>query len=246
MDRPLRLLLVEGHERVRHAFARRLRRISDARLVGAVADCASAIPQATRLAPDVVLCEPRATGGMAGLRRLVAAGRPVVVWTSSLTEDEEEHYLRAGVAAVLLKDGDLPALLKSVRSVLLHGTGGRCAHRVLVVDDDAAVRDLLAVVLGAEGYVVRAAENGAEALALIDMERPDLILLDMMMPVMDGWQFAQAYRQRPGPPAPIVVCTAVNNAATSATQIGAAAHLPKPFKLTDLCSCVARNLLPAM
>jgi CheY-like chemotaxis protein len=63
------------------------------------------------------------------------------------------------------------------------------AHRVLVVDHEASVRDLLAEVLAYEGYEVATAQNGAHAMALVDEHPPDVILLDLMMPLMDGFAF---------------------------------------------------------
>src|SRR5919199_497806 len=98
--------------------------------------------------------------------------------------------------------------------------------RVLVVEDDESIRECVQVVLEDEGYDVIEASDGAAALALLDTVWPDVILLDMLMPGMDGWAFAVAYRQRPGPHAPIVVITAAR-----ADQIDAeprTAHAPDP------------------
>ena|SRR5437764_162931 len=112
--------------------------------------------------------------------------------------------------------------------------------RVLVVDDDAGIRDLLDLALAEAGYAVELAGDGAVALAMVDALAPDVILLDMRMPVLDGWAFAEAYRRRPGRRAPIVVMTAARDAPGSAAQIAAAAYLAKPFDLADLIACVAR------
>ncbi len=67
---------------------------------------------------------------------------------------------------------------------------------VLVVDDDPAILTTVSEILQFEGYAVRTATNGAEALRLVEHARPWLILLDMRMPVMDGWGFARALRAR--------------------------------------------------
>jgi len=69
--------------------------------------------------------------------------------------------------------------------------------RVLVVEDQPDLRSLLSELLEAEGYSVRAAEHGAAALALIEQEAPDVVLLDLMMPVMDGRGFLEAAQQQP-------------------------------------------------
>ena len=116
--------------------------------------------------------------------------------------------------------------------------------RVLVVDDDEGIRDLVAVVLADQGYEVSVAEHGAAALDLLRKERPAAILLDMRMPVMDGWAFAAAYRQLPAPHAPIIVLTAARDAAQRAAEIGADAALGKPFTVAELAACVAQYARP--
>jgi two-component system, chemotaxis family, chemotaxis protein CheY len=110
--------------------------------------------------------------------------------------------------------------------------------RILVVDDDASIRDLIDFALTDAGYEVLAAPHGAAALQLLARMAPDVILLDMRMPVMDGWQFAQAYRQIPGSHAPIVVLTAAVDAASRAAEIKADGYLAKPFQLAALYQCL--------
>ncbi|CAA9555171.1 MAG: hypothetical protein AVDCRST_MAG88-1052 [uncultured Thermomicrobiales bacterium] len=109
---------------------------------------------------------------------------------------------------------------------------------ILVVDDDEGIREFVSLVLEDEGYEVLTAPHGAAALALVAHRLPAVILLDMRMPVMDGWQFAQAYRQRPGPHAPIIVVTAAREAGERGTQIDAEGVLPKPFHLAELLALV--------
>jgi two-component system chemotaxis response regulator CheY len=82
------------------------------------------------------------------------------------------------------------------------------------------------------------AEHGKAALEAIHEAPPDLVLLDMRMPMMDGWSFAAAYRQLPGPRAPVIVLTAARDAAEYASQIQADAFLAKPFTLSDLFQLV--------
>lgn len=80
---------------------------------------------------------------------------------------------------------------------------------VLVVEDHADLREMLTVLLESEGYTVQAARNGAEALEALAELRPDVILLDLMMPVMDGFEFLEEVEQRQGlEDVPIVVLTA--------------------------------------
>jgi urea transport system substrate-binding protein len=80
------------------------------------------------------------------------------------------------------------------------------AH-ILVVDDDLDMQDVMALALEAGDYQVCRASNGQEALERVEACAPDLILLDMRMPVMDGWAFAAELRRRHGHRIPVVVCT---------------------------------------
>jgi CheY-like chemotaxis protein len=118
----------------------------------------------------------------------------------------------------------------------------RQPFHILIVDDDVSIRTTLTAFLEDEGYSVDAAINGAEALECVARQRPSLILLDMRMPVMDGWAFAGALRAR-GIAVPLVVMTAARDARRWAEEIGATAYVAKPFdlpellnKLADLCA----------
>ena len=108
------------------------------------------------------------------------------------------------------------------------------APLVLVVDDDPDILEAICDILGTESYRVARAKNGLEALERVDAERPDVILLDLMMPVMDGVTFAQALRQRPAASdVPILVISADGNPARAAS-VGARAYLAKPFDIDTL------------
>lgn len=109
--------------------------------------------------------------------------------------------------------------------------------RVLIVDDEPDIRATVSEMLEIEGYDVDEAANGADALLAIERRLPDLILLDMRMPVLDGWGFA-AELQRREVQIPIVVMTAARDAARWATEIAASAALPKPFGFEDLIQTV--------
>ncbi len=127
-----------------------------------------------------------------------------------------------------------------------HGESGQqpvSGTPVLIVEDDptllAAVKDVLAW----EGYPVVTATNGAEALEVVAQQAVSLVILDMRMPVMDGWAFAAALRQREID-LPLLVMTAAPNAQQWAEEIGASGHLAKPFDLDDLLDAVSRYRLP--
>ncbi len=114
----------------------------------------------------------------------------------------------------------------------------RPAHEVLVVDDDPDMLDLVLMTLEDSGYQTVGARDGREALERVSQHMPSLILLDMLMPVMDGWEFARRFHDRYGNAAPIVVSTAAENAQERAAAIGADDVLSKPFDLERLLATV--------
>lgn len=111
---------------------------------------------------------------------------------------------------------------------------------VLVVDDDRDLLDLMAFVLSAEKFAVKTAGDGREALGAVEQEMPDLILLDMKMPVMNGWEFAAEFQRLYDKRAPIVVVTAAENAERRAEEIGATGWISKPFDVSQLIKIVRR------
>jgi len=114
--------------------------------------------------------------------------------------------------------------------------------RVLVVDDDPDILDALSEILEVEGYEVQRARNGREALQRLEHAPPDLVLLDLMMPVMDGWEFARSLNPAARPP--ITVLSADRNVSAKAQEIGALGWLAKPFELSELLAVVRRAIPP--
>jgi CheY-like chemotaxis protein len=117
----------------------------------------------------------------------------------------------------------------------------RC-NDVLIVDDDEDMLEVIELVLRDAGYPTRAALNGRQALDAVAKAMPGLILLDMLMPVMNGWQFAREFRARYGDQVPIVVATAAEHARTRSNGIDAADVLPKPFEVAELLRVVGRHV----
>jgi CheY-like chemotaxis protein len=113
---------------------------------------------------------------------------------------------------------------------------------ILIVDDDPDLLDLVGEVLVERGYRVALSRNGEEALDSIERDVPDLVLLDMRMPVMDGWTFARHLRERHGRSIPIVVMTAAEDSKLRADEIGADSDLGKPFDLQQLHDVVEDTL----
>jgi DNA-binding response OmpR family regulator len=114
------------------------------------------------------------------------------------------------------------------------------ARRVLIVDDDPDIRALLMSVLADDGYDAAAASNGREALEMLDRWSADLVVLDLMMPVMDGWTFAQRMREKKSEQIPIVILSAATDLKRHAATIGAAGLIPKPFDLDTLLPIIER------
>ena len=104
-------------------------------------------------------------------------------------------------------------------------------QRVLVVEDVADLRDFYAILLRDEGYEVACACDGSDALRQLSW-RPDVILLDLMMPVMDGYEFYAQMRKLPGEHPPVIVVSAVTPLRSALPGIHAT--LPKPFDFTQL------------
>lgn len=110
---------------------------------------------------------------------------------------------------------------------------------VLVVDDQPDIRNVIAAILEAEGYRVATAANGREALDRLAAQPPALILLDLHMPVMTGWELHERL-VADGLPIAVVFMTAGEQACIEAERCGAAGCLPKPFELDDLVGVVRR------
>jgi CheY-like chemotaxis protein len=104
--------------------------------------------------------------------------------------------------------------------------------RILIVDDERQNRQLLEVLLEAEGYLLDTAASAEEALAAVARQRPDLILLDVMMPGMDGYQVVARLKANPDTVSiPVVMLTALDdrNSRSHGLMAGAAAFLTKPI-----------------
>ena len=111
-----------------------------------------------------------------------------------------------------------------------------------MVDDDHDIAELVRLALTDEGYEVVIASNGSAALRAMQTMPFDLILLDMRMPMMDGWEFAREYQAGPEPRPPVIVVTAARDAAERAAEIQADGFIAKPFSLEELLGVVRHHL----
>lgn len=114
---------------------------------------------------------------------------------------------------------------------------------ILVIDDSEDLLGAVKTALRRRGYQVVTAENGEVALKRIAERSPQLILLDMRMPIMDGWEFARRFREKYGRSVPIVVMTAAEDSKLRADEVGADSYLGKPFELSDLYEIVEDTAL---
>jgi DNA-binding response OmpR family regulator len=106
-------------------------------------------------------------------------------------------------------------------------------HMVLIVDDEELLRDTLALIFRSINWRVATAANGVEALAAVERDPPSLILLDLVMPTMDGREVARELKRR-GSAAPIVLMTIFPDGAEAAREIEAVGYLAKPFDINHL------------
>jgi DNA-binding response OmpR family regulator len=115
--------------------------------------------------------------------------------------------------------------------------------RILVVEDDELLREALAEVLADDGHDVRTATNGVDALGELEVWEPEVIVLDLMMPIMDGFAFREEQRRRDlRSDVPVLVLSAVRDLDAAADRVDAAACLPKPFRLEEVLASVSTLL----
>lgn len=113
------------------------------------------------------------------------------------------------------------------------------ARKILIVEDDHNIRELLRLYLEREGYEVSEAENGAIGLSKWKAESPDMMLLDVMMPIMDGWQVCKEIRTS-GSAMPIVMITAKGETMdkVSGLELGADDYIVKPLEMREVVARV--------
>jgi PAS domain S-box-containing protein len=203
---------------------------------------------ARQLQPDLITLDLLMdVDGLAVLQQLkmdpVTAGIPVVIVS---VVPESEKGLVLGASEYLTKPIDEGALMERVRQ-LLQPADGNGRGKILVVDDEKDIIGWLKAALGHHGYEVHEAYNGQQALLKVDQEQPDLIILDMMMPVMDGRTTLNRLRQRgTGRHVPVIVLSAntIDDADERAMMqgMGVREFLHKPVSVNELVSEVQKHL----
>ena len=150
---------------------------------------------------------------------------------------EERRAIGAGARSYLSKPVDADGLVSAVRCLLGSEVGS-----VLIVEDNPDTTELLASTLVENGLTVRTAANGREGLDRLAEGVPSAIILDLMMPVMDGWTFCEEKQKDPVlAPIPLVVLSAVAPQDPRNASVRAVGHIPKPIDVEKLLAAVESN-----
>ena len=134
---------------------------------------------------------------------------------------------------------------EEARRPLLFTESHDAMKKLLLVDDVPEVIDLLSVFLRSKGYAVTKASGGEQALALIKKDPPDLVLLDVMMPGMNGYEVCRALRQSPATAElPVILLTSKSQPSDKfwGMEVGANHYVTKPFELQALAELIHRTL----
>jgi excisionase family DNA binding protein len=185
---------------------------------------------------------PRPTGGDPDWLTLGQAAKYLGVAQSTIRKWSDQGLL----SAFYTPGGHRRFRRRDLDSFLARsGRGGRPGPLVLIVDDDPGVRRHVRVSLEAEGYSVREAGDAAEGMAVLEEEKPDLILLDVMMPQVDGWEMLRQVQERHGAGAiPVIMFSGRTDVgAEEAESRGAQAFIGKPFDAEQLVEST-KALLP--
>ena len=178
---------------------------------------------------------------------------PVVMLTAVHEMDSVVRCFEMGVEDYLTRPFNIPFVKSRISSCLRSATVKEKAvrkvdseeHHVLVVDDNSMNRDLLTRRLGREGYDISTAAGGLQALELVDKQRFDLILLDILMPDMDGYEVLEKLKNNDDTrDIPVIMLTAVNEVESVrlCIDLGAEDYLIKPFNSVLLKSRIAATL----
>jgi CheY-like chemotaxis protein len=116
--------------------------------------------------------------------------------------------------------------------------------KILLIDDDSFIISMLTFILTKTGYDITTAQNGVEAIAILSKESVDLIIVDLMMPEMDGFSFLQWLREEAKSSVPAVVLTAMSDLGTTDEALtgGASLLLAKPIKPAELLTAIQKIL----
>ncbi len=209
-------------------------------------DAESALVIARERKPDLISVDlqmPGPSGAeLVEILRHDPETRKIPILVLSKTADQDRGAAM-GAAAVLTKPVTVPRLRETV--LTLFSEAGQLRRRVLVIDDEPAIRLICREVLEAHGFLVREAEDGPAALSEARRFRPDLVLVDVMMPGMDGFELSQRLRaERETALVPIIFVSARGQTSDKvrAFKLGADDYMVKPFDSAELVARVEKAL----
>jgi CheY-like chemotaxis protein len=209
-------------------------------------DSDQALTIAREKKPDLITVDLRMPGvdGLALVEILKhdPETRKIPIVVLSVSEDRD-RATQVGADAYLKKPVDLEPLADTIAHLLAER--GQRRQKILLVDDDPGIRMICRDVLEGQGYLAREAQSGEEALKISRGFRPDLVLVDLMMPGMDGFQLAQQLRgDRETALTPIIFLSARGQTADKvrAFKLGAEDYLVKPFDAAELVARVEKAL----
>ncbi|WP_316809361.1 response regulator [Pedobacter agri] len=117
------------------------------------------------------------------------------------------------------------------------------AKKILICDDDPGILDLMEIILEETGHKIISEQNSLKVSTLIEKEIPDLVILDLWMPLVSGDQLLEKIRKNPHTRAiPVIVMSASRDGEQIAKKAGASAYIPKPFDINDLMSMIEQEL----
>jgi len=213
------------------------------------------LQKATEYHPDLILMDVQLPGldGLSATRQLKAdpdlAGIPVIALTGLAMDGDREKAMGAGCQDYISKPIDTRRFLEQIGSLLITPAPEqksvpeappsvqRPYSRILVVDDDPMNVKLVTALLKKDGYEIFTAGNGVEALDEVRQQQPDLILMDVMMPIMDGYQATRELKDDPLTAGiPIIMITALNGTEDKVhgLRCGADEFLTKPVNSAEL------------
>jgi response regulator RpfG family c-di-GMP phosphodiesterase len=164
---------------------------------------------------------------------------PIIILSSRDTDEFVEQGFRVGADAYLAKGGDIMEGIERIKDIV-RARNFLTGSKVLVVDDSSSIRLFLRVGLTENGFAVRTAVNGREALEMLEEFRPALIITDLMMPEMDGFELCRALKNSHFSAIPVIVMSTMGDKAIMRRLLrgGAASFLIKPFSVTQLSAVI--------
>lgn len=232
-------------------------------------DAETGLELAGRELPDLILMDIQLPGmdGLSATRKLKADDRlrhiPVVALTSYAMAGDEKKAMEVGCNGYITKPIDTRSFIGKLKSYLSPSPsadtvqadldrnqaptipGERRQPLVLIVDDEPKNAKLLAAKLAGQPYTIKSAFNGADALEMVSQHEPDLILVDVMMPGMDGYEVTQLIKADEKTRAiPVIMITALDGPEdkSKGMAVGAEAFLTKPVDTVELLAHIGSML----